>query len=163
MKSILIILITLFSFTVNANIVTEVVDSTKSAVNKSVEFVDTSSTFKTIYSDIKSGIVGLATALKVTAEHVYTILVKQQVVNSIIYLILGIISIIFIINWIKKYKSNEEWEDYGNPTALGVVRITQIIIGFILLVISLLNIDIIITGLINPEYGAIKEILNFIK
>lgn len=163
MKSILIILITLFSFTVNANIVTEVVDSTKSTINKSVEFVDTSSTFKTIYFDIKSGIAGLAAALKVTAEHVYTILVKQQVVNSIICLILGIISIIFIINWFKKYKSDEKWDSDHGPTALGLVRITQIIIGFILLAISLVNIDVIITGFINPEYGAIKEILNFIK
>lgn len=108
---------------------------------------------------------GLAAGLKVGAEHVYQVLVKQQIVKSIIWLLIAIISGFFVGNWFKAYKNKtEEWTDnYEDVTFIGVVRGLQICLGLVLLVASIINIDVIVTGLINPEYGAIKEIINFVK
>lgn len=40
-------------------------DTTKNIVQKQITTIDTSSTFKQIYSDVKSGIVAIASALKI--------------------------------------------------------------------------------------------------
>ena len=55
-------------------------------------FIDTSSNFKQVYGDIKTGLVGLAAGLKVGVEHIYIILVTQQILNSITWLIIIIIN-----------------------------------------------------------------------
>lgn len=121
-------------------------------------------TFLKVYNDVKSGISGLASGLKTTAEHVYVVLVKQQIVLSISYLILIIISLIFIFNWFRAYKKDEEvWHDGNSPTGLGFLRTFQIMVFSVFLFISMTHIDNIVTGFINPEYGAIKEILEIIK
>lgn len=127
--------------------------------------LDTSSTFKQMYGDVKQAIQGIAKGLKVGAEHVYIILVRQQVVRSIVYLIMVLLTIYFLKSWLKAYKNKEEhWVDYdSDPTFIGVFRVVQLIISVILLGISIFNIDTIITGFVNPEYGAITDIMEFIS
>lgn len=129
-------------------------DSTKLNMNK-------------VYEDVKSGLTGLASALKVGAEHVYGILVKQQIVTSCVWLTVFLIGFLSIINWFKAYKSNEVWyndEDYSEHiTGLGIIRVIQIVISLILLITSIMQIDVIFTGFINPEYAAIKEIMQWVK
>ena len=49
------------------------------------------------------------------------------------------------------------------PTGLGVVRVLQLCFGLTFVIIGICNIDTIITGVINPEYGAIQEIIDMIK
>ena len=83
MKKVIFMLLAFITLNSNANTVTtlldktsEIVDSTKKTVKESITSVDTSSNFKMLYQDVKEGLSGLATGLKVGVEHVYTILVK---------------------------------------------------------------------------------------
>lgn len=120
--------------------------------------IDSSSlTFKELYSDIKVGITALASSLKIEAEHVYEVLVKQQIVYAITYIIIFTPCIILIIlgyKWGKKIGWDEDES---------LVTLICFIPAVILFMIFLLHIDDITMGLINPEYGAIKDILNIIK
>ena len=135
----------------------------KDSAIQSVKEIDTSSTFKAMYSDFKYGITALAASLKVGAEHVYEVLVKQQIVYSIIWTIVLIIGITFISIWLYRYKDEEEeWTD-GDATALGVFRTMQVFLGSILFIIGIMNIDTIITGFINPEYGALKDVIEMVQ
>ena len=87
--------------------VKETISEAKKSVDTALSQIDTSSVTNRLYSDIRGGITALASGLKVGAEHVYIILVKQQIVNSIIFGVLLIIGVILIISWVKKYKTNE--------------------------------------------------------
>jgi hypothetical protein len=157
MKNLLLIL-TLMFVTIQVS-----ADSTQTKFQDLKEVVDTSSTFKMIYNDVKDGITALGSALKVGAEHVYTVLVRQAIVEAITFLIIGIIGLILCTKFVNHYKSDEKWHENDNPTGLGVLRVFQVILGSILFLISILTIDVIITGFVNPEYAAIKEILNILK
>lgn len=119
-------------------------------------------TFKQVYSDVKSGISALAEGLKVGSEHVYGILCKQQLVNSITYLLLIIVLIIAFpvsINFGKKiYKADTD--------GIGAFFYIAMVVGVLLItstIMAILHIQYIVMGFINPEYGAIKEILEIIK
>jgi hypothetical protein len=142
----------------------------KDSAIQSVKEIDTSSTFKAMYSDFKYGITALAASLKVGAEHVYEVLVKQQIVYSIIWTIVLIIGIVFISIWLYRYKDDKEmWEKESNshytkdPTGLGVFRSMQVFCGILLFIFGILNIDTIITGFINPEYGALKDVIDMVQ
>jgi len=108
-----------------------------------------------IYGDVKSVIADLAEGLQVGAEHVYAILVKQQVVESITYLIIGFISIMLIYLSVKFGKT-----DWNEPNGKNVASITLGIVGAFSLLITFFLLPDIITGFVNPEYGAIKDILS---
>lgn len=116
-----------------------------------------------VYNDTKAGITGIAKALKAPVEHIYYILVKQQIVTAVVWGFLFIIAICFLFNFFKALKSTEEWTNDYDASVLGVYRMIQGILSCILLIICLFNIDNIVTGIINPEYGAIKDIMDFIK
>lgn len=173
--SILMVFGLLFTFQTKAFNVSQTLDSVKSIATsikdsavQSVKEVDTSSTFKAMYSDFKQGIVALASSLKVGAEHVYGVLVRQQVVYAIVYLALSIIGFILILNWIKKYKDDKEKWKIGNsydetPTGLGLLRSIQIVVALVMIGIGVCNIDLIMTGFINPEYGAIQDVIEMVK
>ena len=121
----------------------------------------TAVTFTQFYNDVKEGITSLSIALKVPAEHVYDVLVKQQLVNSIVYSLffLGTIILTFVFINLYKIGNEEEWEN------------TSVLVWFIIISVFLLifiiafmaNLSNIIQGFINPEYGAIKDIMSFIK
>lgn len=174
--SILMVFGLLFTFQTKAFNVSQTLDSVKSIATsikdsavQSVKEVDTSSTFKAMYSDFKQGIVALASSLKVGAEHVYGVLVRQQVVYAIVYLALSIIGLILILNWIKKYKDDKEKWKGGNsvyddtPTGLGLLRSIQIFVALVMIGIGIGNINSIMTGFINPEYGAIQDVIEMVK
>ena len=149
---------------VQALSVDSVVTDIKKTTVETVKTIDTSSTFKQIYSDVKSGITGLASALKVGAEHVYIVLVKQQVANAITYLI---IVLFFLITPLFYFKRCYKWADENSNSSDGfswvgfvLITIFPLIIGVVLFCV---NVDDIIMGFINPEYGAIQEIIHFVK
>jgi hypothetical protein len=136
----------------------------KDSVVQTVKEVDTSSTFRTMYSDFKQGIVALASSLKVGAEHVYGVLVKQQIVKAITWLFLSIIGFLLLISWIKVYKKDDEdWGNNQGPSGIGIIRGIQIVVALLILGLSLFRIDTITTGLINPEYGAIEDVIEMVK
>lgn len=115
------------------------------------------SLMRTIYNDAKAGIQGLASALKVGAEHVYLVLVKQQLVYSICWLISWILIIIVLTYFIKFAKHVWKEDDEGGLVVSFVIGICLIV----WLSINLCHIDNMVTGFVNPEYGAIMEIMNF--
>ncbi len=127
-------------------------------------------TFTKVYNDVKSGINGLASALKVGATHVYSVLVKQQVVYAISYLILIIFLLIssvicitiFVRNYNREKRKNENMY-IGEEFSLGGMLAISIILTIFTILSIAFNMSDIIMGLYNPEYGAIKDILDFVR
>lgn len=126
-------------------------DTTKQAIPDSTKV-----TMVTIYNDAKEAMKGLGAALKVGSEHVYEILVKQQLVNSIVYTIILLLGLFMFIYAYNKYKA-ENWKEGPGFSAIPGI------LGIILFLGGLSSIDVIITGFVNPEYGALKEIMELIK
>lgn len=135
-----------------------------------VELPDsTTLTTMKVYEDVKAGLSGLAEGLKTTAEHVYVILVKQQVVNGFVGLFILITLITFTIITLNYSNNIKDWDDLevyeGKNKASGVICITFGILSLFILSAFLIGgySGDILTGFINPEYGAIKEIMSFVK
>lgn len=175
-------------------------------VEKGTETVynDSKEAVSTIYKDAKSlapkiedSIKSIAKGLKVGAESVWDILVKQQLVWSICFLILTLMS---LINWHIFYKKNisdlkyekgivkvqkllhregatehnelsypatyaRRWQTieeeglievpkYSNP----VFKYIHLCVCITLSVFSFINFPDMLTGFINPEFGAMKNI-----
>jgi len=93
----------------------------------------------------------LANALKVPAEHVYSVLVKQQVIlgwaSAISVGVFLILSIVFCL-WTR----NDEYDNVG----IGAGAIFSCMLFGVALIIFLSQ---GLSCLLNPEYGAIKDIL----
>ena len=160
------------SINLSANAVKDVVDSATTVANDVASFVDTSKVSKQFYTDVKAGIAGLAAGLKVSAEKVWDILVKQQLVYSIscliFSLILGIISSTLINRgWKLWQKAKKEGESHYSVDFYEGIWCGMICLGTIILIVGIIftafNINPVITGFINPEYGAIKDIVEFVN
>lgn len=130
------------------NATNQVYDSTKLTVEK-------------VYSEVKAGVVGMAKALKAPAEHVYQIMCKQQLVNSIVILMLFVIGVIFL--FIGIVLGNHEQADWDEASLYTVGCVFSLLISFVLVIFSLAQMGDCITGFVNPEYGAIKDIIGFFK
>lgn len=104
---------------------------------------------------------GLAEALKVPADHVYTVLIKQQKVNAMTWLVMGGISLFMVmvsvfIGWMgNRNRWDEGW--------IVFIVVSGCVLFGIPLVTSIFHASTIMTGFYNPEYGAIKEISNMIN
>lgn len=113
----------------------------------------------TLYPDIRSALVAIGKAIGVAAEHVYNVLVKKFVVDGIVQLLPFLLGIILIIiSWVKfgryfKYYHRPEWHI--------LYPITLLTIGVIIL--FHVNYNVMIMGLVNPEYGALNYILEYSK
>jgi len=113
-------------------------------------------TMETVYNDFKSAMVGIGEALSVGAEHVYGVLVTQQQIKSIAYLsILIIVSITLIPLWRFVVKLHDKGKEVSE-----VFGVIAVIFSGILIIFLMLTFNTIVTGLFNPEYGAIMEILS---
>jgi len=180
-KQILILFAVLFNTAIFAKSSTETVldkveqvaDSAKQSVKNGVTAVDTSSNFRLIYTDMKEGIAALATSLKVGAEHVYIVIVKQQVVYAITYTILDLFllsfALFFLISFYRCYRhtldKKHDWYRHDLHDHFGLVG--NLIIGILILILSFIiishNLTYIVTGFVNPEYGAIQTIIDIVK
>ena len=119
---------------------------------------DTKSLTSTIYPDVKAAIGQIASAIGVAAEYVWIALVKSFVVKGAVEILHLIFALAFIILgcilFSKNFKSTQiTW---------------KIIPGIIVVIIGLIiacNVDYytMLMGLINPEFGAINYILEFVK
>jgi len=159
-KFIAFMILVFITITMSYALDTKAIDST---VKTSIATVDTSSTFKMIYSDIKDGISGIASALKVGAEHVYEVLVKQQRVDAIIYLTIDMFLLLLAIIciWIG-FIFDKRRGDVAEFIATSCF-VVGVIMFVLLIIVVIINTSPIITGFINPEYGAIKEIINWVR
>jgi len=133
------------------------IDSTSYVTDSNVEkLVDKYS------AKIEATIVSLAEQLKQPAEHIYKIMVKQQVVNSIAWLIIGLLCISTAFTrkfWLNRIEKEQD-DDMGWVMGLILLCIVPSMIGITVLIVQS---ETIVTGFINPEYGAIQDIINLIK
>ena len=119
---------------------------------------DTKSLTSTIYPDVKAAIAQIGSAIGVAAEYVWVALVKSFVVKGAVEILHLVFALVFIILgcilFSKSFKSTQiTW---------------KIIPGIVVVIIGLIvaaNVDYytMLMGLINPEFGAINYILEFIK
>jgi peptidoglycan biosynthesis protein MviN/MurJ (putative lipid II flippase) len=148
MKNIILILGLLFSVSVFSQ------DTTKYVTNTNAEkLVDK-------YLDqATSAITALAVSLKQPAEHVYEVLVKQQIVKGVMVLSILVLSLFMII---LSYAFSRK-SDFNKGNFAAVSTIACGVAGCIMFLYSMVCMDMLITGLFNPEYSAIKEIVSFFK
>lgn len=191
---------------------TNLFDKTVNKTNNSVEtvYTDGKNAATTVYSDLKTiapkisdGVKEVAKGLKVGAESVWCILVKQQMVWSICFLILTLSA---IFNWYLFYKRNlniklkesnfvkgekdiigkipnksyNKYQDNSSPEIDGPVGKEEILIliegntnywfKYIHLTLclalsyfSFIHFADMLTGFINPEFGAIKTIATIVQ
>lgn len=137
--------------------ITEIYTDTKSAVT--TIYGDMKGVATEIYPDVKNAITEIARGLGVGAEYVWTVLVKQQVVLGItelieLLLILGLIIVGIVWLW-KTIKKNESISWIVLPGAF--------LILFGILMFGKVDFVTIIQGLVNPDFGAINYVLDFIK
>ena len=122
-----------------------------------------------VYEDVKAGISGLAASLKAPAEHVYMILIKQQYVKAWIGVIMVFLTLLFIGLAIKFAYNIADWEEGiafedKFPSSIGFFTVFTILsILFLLSTLFGGYASDMIQGFINPEYGAIKDIIDFVK
>lgn len=123
----------------------------------------------------------LAKALQVPAEHVYSVLVKNvqirayaELASLLITYLAGII--ILVITMKSYFNKNEQWRishkdsydvkedpqynyyDLDDSWHIGGAILSGIILS-IAIIVSILAIPDILSSLLNPEYGALKEIM----
>ena len=104
---------------------------------------------------------GLAEALQVPADHVYGILIKQQLLLSVSWMIFFLFGIagIFTVTRIILFMVKQDYDEF----AMVLTGVLGGAASLIVTIVGLVHTEVILTGFINPEYGAIKEISNIIK
>lgn len=148
---------------------TEFNETSKSGV-KTV-YSDTKDGISTVYNDVKSltpelrdAVKSIAQGLKTTSEEVWHILVRQQKVWSWCYLIGGIFAAIAWFHFYYRFKkySKEAFKDNEHlPWQWSQILICSFlfITATILSAIFAHNLVDMMTGFINPEFGAMKNIV----
>ena len=115
----------------------------------------------------------IAANLGVAAEHVYGALLKQAVVSglrSVVYIIIGLAVSYVIIKILKTvYSDVKEGEDgiFADSYGVSLGGVFALIFGGIAIILMFFaimsDISNATTALLNPEYWALKEILDTIK
>jgi hypothetical protein len=119
-------------------------------------------TFDSVYRDVKGALEGLASGLKTTGDHVYTVLLRQQLIEAIEGLFIWLITFCFILCFAHYIKKPFE-DEYGDTTREGAIACIFGVVSGVFIIASFCWLNPIITGLFNPEYGALKVILDAIK
>lgn len=112
-----------------------------------------------LYPDVKSAVVAIGKAIGVAAEHVYTVLVKKFVVDGIVQLLPFILGLFLIgVGWYKlsKYLQVHEAIEWR-------ILYPIVLLFFGMAVLSSVDYNTMIMGLVNPEYGALNYILEYSK
>lgn len=121
-------------------------------------------TFSQVYQDFKGALSGAAEALKTGSEHVYEVLVRQQVVNSISLLIVSILlftTAYFAFKFCNTKEIKDGLEDVDVGPVFAVIGTSVLIVSAI--AFTAFHVTEIVTGFVNPEYGAIQDIREFIQ
>lgn len=140
-------------------------DSMVEASRNVVTYLDTSSQFKTLCTKLEAGTVAIAQSLKISVQSVWDIVVKQQKVKVWFWFI-GIV--IMLGTWYPSIKFvswcfNRSKECTGDANAWGLLGTGWLIGKVTLTALIYPKLFIVLVGFANPEYGAILEIVNFIK
>ena len=122
-----------------------------------------------VVDNVSNKVVALAEALKVPAEKVFIVMVKQQFIVALsesfslsIFFIIFLLSILTLLNKNShEYNYDDKFRDFN---ARGYITLMlSIIFGAIFTVNLFTSSDAILTGFFNPEYGAIQEIIEMIR
>jgi len=112
-----------------------------------------------IYQEVKSAVIAIATGIGVGVEHVYVIIVKKFVVDGISELIklIALLTILIIgtVNLIK-YVNKHTTMDWRIIIPASMVTAS-------LLILSTIEFNEMLINLVNPEWNAIKYILDTAK
>lgn len=165
------------AITKTAEVASNAIDSTKTFVKS----LDTSGNFSRIWSKVEA----LAASLKIGAEYIWKTFVKQQIATSITDLVLILIMLISGIYLVHlsgkmqrqllidhgwdpndKSKTKSDYEDRITESE-SVVPVMSLGFGIFLLIISLVMTlcwaTEMITGFINPEYGAMQDLVKMLS
>lgn len=117
-----------------------------------------SATFDSVYKDVKGALATMADGLKITVDHLWGVLVYQQRLEAITWLIISGITLFPIIGFFRYYRKTIS-DGHGDLNKDGWIMVGLAGISFVLLIADCCNFSNIIQGLFNPEYGALKEIM----
>lgn len=110
----------------------------------------------------------LANKLGTTSEYLWGILIKQAPIDSTITLVqFALIAIYGIILYRLHIKFSKETEDensiYENDGVIQGIMVIGFIIFAILTICAFFGIPSVFNGYVNPEYWALREVLNSIQ
>jgi len=120
---------------------------------------------KVLGSKIEETLKSIAEGLKTTSIKAWEILVKQQLVWSLCYLFLTLLSLYSIYRFFNQWKyMTEDKDESGDIKASqGVLTLMLGIIAFVSSIISGIHFEQMITGFVNPEFGALRTLFEMIQ
>lgn len=136
------------------NSVEQRIDTVNVNINTTLDSIVTSESFNEYESDIKSFLISTAKALGVGITEVFDVIVKQQIVKSIAYTI-GLLFLAFAT-----FKSFKYAFDGKETTPLILISIALLIFT---IYFSSTHLYTIVTGYVNPRFGAYQDIITFIQ
>ncbi len=140
-----------------------ITDSIGTKVSNAITKVDTSSTTKMIYNDVKDAVKSIASGLKTSVEHVMTVVAKKYFIQGIIDLVTCLLCIIGIII-LYRIASKSLVAFQKDEEMLPFVGLIVPPIGIVVLAcIGYSNLQEGLLYTLNPEYYVIEDIFNFIK
>lgn len=168
MKKLILILTLVFTASIAFCQVDSVINKAKKYGSEIIKDATSDSakiTMNKVYEDVKYGLQGLASALKTGVEHVYIVLVKQQIVNAITNVIITFLLFLCPLFYIVRYRKwAEEKNKQGGSDGWIVLwfftTIAPMVCG---LIFFLATAQDTVMGFVNPEYGALQNIFEFVK
>ncbi len=103
----------------------------------------------------------LATALGITADNLWAVLVRQAPVTALTHaLILASLTFVFLrtLRWAKSTPKDQDMLDDEAYTALR--WICTVMMGLMVLIEAANSLPIIVAGIFNPEYVALWQVLD---
>lgn len=120
---------------------------------------------KIVSSKLEAALVSIAEGLKTTSLKAWDILVKQQLVWSWCYLLLTLSSIFLWYKFGKQFiKTQSDLTSTGESKESNTIML--VVIGFLAFgdsVASALHFEQMMTGFLNPEFGAIRTLFELAK
>lgn len=131
-----------------------------------VVYEDGKAAVKEVYGDAKSmapkveaAVEKLATSLKTTADKLWDILVRQQTVNSIVILMVLILTVLSWLHFWYRWNLGNKMNWGGRPSAqYEIACAITLALALAGTVVTGIHFNDMVTGFVNPEYGALKTI-----
>jgi hypothetical protein len=170
-KFFFVLMAVIMTSVVQANNVAVKNDSTATQVTQTVTNSTVEKLVDKYSAKVEASTVALAQSLKQPAEHVYKVLIKQQIVNAagLLFIPIGFIILLIIFYRLMKYgfSPSKKYEGhtmfYEKEDALTGLATIIGMFTLVMIILSVIYFPDILQGFINPEYGAMKEIVSWIK